>query len=48
MNDLPARWISVSKFYADDGKIIGKEVDTSEGVQKVQDDVDAASDLVDD
>ena len=40
--------MNVSKFYADDSKIIGKEVDTNEGVQKVQADLDAASDWVDD
>ena len=48
INDLPDLWTNVSKFYADDGKIIGKEVDTNEGVKKVQADVDAASDWVDD
>jgi len=48
INDLPDLWTNVSKFYADDGKIIGKEVNTNEGVKKVQADVDAASDRVDD
>jgi len=48
INDLPDLWLNVSKFYADDGKIIGKEVDTEEEVKKVQADLDAASDWVDD
>ena len=48
INDLPDLWMSISKFYAEDGKIIGKEVDTNEGVQRVQADVDAASNWVDD
>ena len=47
INDLPDLWMNLSKFYADDGKIIGVEVNTNEGVQKVQADVDAASDWVD-
>jgi len=34
--------------YADDGKIIGKEVDTEEGVKKVQANLGAASEWVDD
>ena len=38
----------MSKFYADDSKIIGMEVDTNEGVQKAEADLDAASDWVDD
>ena len=48
INDLPDLWTNVSKFYADDSKIIGMEVDTNEGVRKVQADLDAASDWVDD
>ena len=48
INDLPDLWMSISKFYADDGKIIGKEVDTNKGVQRVQADVDTASNWVDD
>ena len=40
--------MNLSKFYADDGKIIGIGVNTNEGVQKVQADVDAASNWVDD
>ena len=47
INDLPDLWINSSKLYADDSKIIGIEVNTNEGVQKVQADVDAASDWVD-
>ena len=39
MIDLEDLWMS--KFYADNCKIIGKEVDTSKGVQKVLTDVDA-------
>jgi len=48
INDLPDLWMNVSKFYADDSKIIGKDVDTQEGVKRVQDDIDATSDWVDD
>ena len=37
-----------SKFYADDDKILGRDVNTNEGVQILQADIDATSDWVDD
>jgi len=46
INDLPDKWTNESKLYADDSKIIGKEVDTNEGVQRVQADLDATNDWV--
>jgi len=45
INDLPGLWTNKSKFYADDGKIIG-QVGTEEGVRTVQNDLDAVSDWV--
>ena len=48
INDLPDLWTSMSKFYADDSKTIGMEVDTNESVQKVQADLGSARDWVDD
>ena len=45
INDLPGLWTNISKLYADAGKIIGK-VGTQEGVRKVQNDLDTASDWV--
>ena len=44
INDLPDRWTNENKFYADDGKLVGRDIDTNDGVQKVQADLDAASD----
>ena len=42
---ITSLWANISKLYADDGKIIGK-VGTQEGVHKVQNDLDLASDWV--
>ena len=38
------RWTNESKFYADDSKLLGKNVNTNEGVRKLQADLDATSD----
>jgi len=48
INDLPDRWANENKFYADDGKLVCRNIDTNAGVQKVQADLDAASDWNDD
>ena len=45
INDLLDVWMN--KFYADDSKIIGKDVDTQDGVQRVQYYIDATSYWVD-
>ena len=48
INDLPDRWTNENKFYADDGKLVCRDVDTNEGAQNVQADLDTASDWTDD
>ena len=44
INDLPDRWTNESKLYADDSKLLGKNIKTNEGVRKMQVDLDATSD----
>jgi hypothetical protein len=48
INDLPDRWTNENKFYADDGKLVCRDVDRNEGAQSVQADLDIASDWTDD
>jgi len=36
MNYLSDLWMNIIKIYAVDGKIIGKEFDTNEGVKKLK------------
>jgi len=35
INDLPDRWTNESKLYADESKLLGKNVNTNEGVRKM-------------
>jgi len=48
INDLPDRWANENKFYADDGKLVCRDVNKNEGAQNVQADLDTASDWTDD